>query len=148
MKTKKKTNRQSNRKLLCDHQTPRNQPAGLTCRLAVNNTIIPPQPVFGHALPCHSCETSVKENVRGERVPLMPSTDRRQNSSRLWEQHLIGGSDETVVSATTNQRKINCLNTCMLQTCCPLTRATAKKKETALSQVLTKPLIRFQGLLF
>lgn len=72
-----KKSRWSNRKLLCGHQTPRNQPVGLTCWLAVNNTIISPQPVFGLALPCHSCETSVKENVRGERVPLMPSTDRR-----------------------------------------------------------------------
>lgn len=62
---------ESNRMLLCGHQTHWNLLLALTWWLVVNNPIsFPPsgpQPVFGHARLCFGCETSLRENLRVER---------------------------------------------------------------------------------
>lgn len=90
---KKNKHVESNRMLLCSHQTYWNSLLALTWWLAVNNPIsFPqsgPQPVFGHARFSCSCETSLRENLRVERVPLIPGTDRGHTGSSLWELQFV-----------------------------------------------------------
>lgn len=45
--------------------------------------------MFGHARFCCGCETSQGENLRVERVPLIPETDRGRAGSSLWELQFV-----------------------------------------------------------
>lgn len=59
----------------------------------MNNPISVPQSgpehVFGHVCFFCSCETSEKENLRVDRVPLIPGPDRRRIGSSLWEPQFV-----------------------------------------------------------
>lgn len=91
--TKAKKQVESNRMFLCGHQTHWNLLLTLTWWLAVNNPIgFPqsgPQPVFGHARFCCGCETSLRENLRVERVALIAGTDRGHIGSSPWELQFV-----------------------------------------------------------
>jgi len=53
--------------------------------------------MFGHARLCYSCETTPKENLRVERVPQIPETDRGRAGSDRWEL-LFVRADTTALS--------------------------------------------------
>ncbi len=109
VKTKRKQV-ESNRMLICVHQTNWNLLLALTWWLAVNNPIsFPqsgPQPVFGHACFCCGCETSLRENLRVERVPLIPGTDKKTHRLLAVGTAICQSCDTTALSKSRRKRLI------------------------------------------